>query len=138
MALRPFHYSFLVRDLDEARRFYVDVVGCVEGRSAATWVDFDFFGSQLSCHLGAPAPTQDTGLVDGIRVPMPHFGAIVAFDEYERMAERLARAGVAFVVTPRVRYAGEVGEQGTFFFLDPSGNAIEIKALRRAGELFAR
>jgi uncharacterized protein len=133
-----FHYSFLVRDLDETRRFYVGVLGCREGRSAPTWVDFDMFGHQLSCHLGTPAPTQDCGRVDGIVVPMPHFGAIVTMAEYEQIAARVAAAGVPFIVTPRIRYAGEVGEQGTCFFLDPSGNAIEIKAFTRDDEVFAR
>ena len=138
MELRAFHYAFLVRDLDEARRFYVDLLGCREGRSAPTWVDFELFGNQLSCHLGTPPEAAGTGRVDGIAVPMPHFGVIVAFDEYERLAERLAEAGVAFVISPRIRYAGEPGEQGTFFLLDPSGNAIEIKAFRRPDEIFAR
>ncbi len=138
MELRPFHYSFLVRDLEETRRFYVDVLGCREGRSAETWIDFDFHGSQLSCHLGTPTATARVGKVDGVLVPMPHFGAIVSFEEYERLAERLTRAKIDFIVTPRIRYAGEVGEQGTFFFLDPSGNAIEIKAFTRPAEIFAR
>lgn len=138
MELRAFHHAFLVRDLEETRRFYVDLLGCREGRSAPTWVDFDFFGNQLSCHLGEPAPTQHCGIVDGIRVPMPHFGAIVSFDEYERLAARLEAAGLSFVVTPRIRYPGEPGEQGTFFLLDPSGNALEFKAFRRADEVFAR
>ena len=133
-----FHYSFLVRDLDEARRFYVGVLGCREGRSAPTWVDFDWSGNQLSCHLGTPPPAIDCGQVDGIVVPMPHFGAIVAMADYEAIAARIAAAGVPFVVTPRIRYAGEVGEQGTCFVLDPSGNAIEIKAFSRADEVFAR
>jgi extradiol dioxygenase family protein len=136
--MRPFHYSFLVRDLDETRRFYVDLLGAREGRSAETWVDFDFYGNQLSCHLGKPATTERCGKVDGILVPMPHFGAIVGFDEYEAMAARLARAKIEFIVTPRIRYKGEVGEQGTFFALDPSGNAIEIKAFTRPEEIFAR
>ena len=138
MELRAFHYAFLVRDLGEARRFYVDLLGCREGRSAPTWVDFELFGNQLSCHLGTPPKTAGVGHVDGIAVPMPHFGVIVAFDEYERLAARLAEAGVAFVISPRIRYAGEPGEQGTFFLLDPSGNAIEIKAFRRPDEIFAR
>jgi uncharacterized protein len=133
-----FHYSFLVRDLDETRRFYVGVLGCREGRSAPTWVDFDMFGHQLSCHVGVPSPTQDCGRVDGIVVPMPHFGAIVTMAEYEQIAARVAAAGVPFIVTPRIRYAGEVGEQGTCFFLDPSGNALEIKAFTRDDEVFAR
>lgn len=138
MASRAFHYAFLVRDLDEARRFYVELLGCREGRSAPTWVDFELFGNQLSCHLGTPPATANVGQVDGIRVPMPHFGVVVSFEEYDRLAARIAAAGIAFVVTPRIRYAGEPGEQGTCFFLDPSGNAIEIKAFRRADEVFAR
>jgi len=138
MDLRAFHYSFLVRDLDETRRFYVDILGCREGRSAATWIDLELFGNQLSCHLGTPTPTANVGRVDDIVVPMPHFGVIVTFAEYEQLAARLAAANLPFVVSPRIRYAGEVGEQGTCFFLDPSGNAIEIKAFRRADEVFAR
>ncbi len=136
--MAAFHYSFLVRDLEATRRFYVDVLGCREGRSAETWIDFDLYGNQLSCHLGEPAPTVPCGRVDGIVVPMPHFGAIITFPEYEQLAARLTAAGVAFIVTPRIRYPGEVGEQGTFFFLDPSGNALEFKAFRRADEVFAR
>ena len=134
----PFHYSFLVRDLEDTRRFYVGVLGCREGRSAATWIDFDMFGHQLSCHFGTPAPTQLVGRVDDVIVPMPHFGAIVTMAEYEALVARVTAAGVAFVVTPRIRYAGDVGEQGTCFFLDPSGNAIEIKAFTRPDEIFAR
>ena len=137
MELRAFHYAFLVRDLGEARRFYVDLLGCREGRSAPTWVDFELFGNQLSCHLGTPPPAAGVGYVDGIAVPMPHFGAIVGFAEYEQLAARLEAAGVPFVIAPRLRYAGEPGEQGTFFLLDPSGNAIEIKAFRRPDEVFA-
>src|SRR5262249_22118315 len=117
---------------------YVDLLGCREGRSAPTWIDFELFGNQLSCHLGTPPPTAEVGRVDGILVPMPHFGVIVTFDEYERLAARLAAAGLSFVVSPRIRYAGEPGEQGTFFLLDPSGNAIEVKAFRRPDEVFAR
>jgi hypothetical protein len=138
MELRAFHYAFLVRDLDEARRFYVGLLGCREGRSAPTWVDFELFGNQLSCHLGTPPEAAGVGHVDGIAVPMPHFGVIVDFDEYERLAARLAGAGLAFVISPRIRYAGEPGEQGTFFLLDPSGNAIEIKAFLRPDEVFVR
>ena len=135
---RRFHYSFFVRDLETARRFYVDLLGCREGRSEATWIDLDLFGNQLSCHLGTPPATADVGRVDGILVPMPHFGVIVTFPEYEAIVARVAAAGIPFIVSPRIRYAGEVGEQGTCFFLDPSGNAIEIKAFRRDDEVFAR
>jgi uncharacterized protein len=135
MEPRAFHYSFLVRDLEETRRFYVDVIGCREGRSAETWIDLDMYGNQLSYHIGSPAPTANVGRVDNIIVPMPHFGVIVGFDEYEQLAARVAAANVPFIVSPRIRYAGEVGEQGTCF---PSGNAIEVKAFRRSGEVFAR
>jgi hypothetical protein len=134
---RAFHLAFLVRDLEETRRFYVDLLGCQEGRSAPTWIDFDLFGNQLSAHLGAPPPAGGVGQVDGIAVPMPHFGAIVSFEEYERLAARLTAAGTSFVVAPRIRYPGQPGEQGTFFVLDPSGNALEIKAFRRPDEVFA-
>ena len=134
--MRPFHYSFTVRDLDETRRFYLEKLGCKEGRSATHWVDFDFLGNQLSAHLGDVARAAATGLVDGIRVPMPHFGAIVGWDEFEALKQRLA--GIEFIITPRVRFAGQPGEQATMFFLDPSGNAIEIKAFRRDAEIFSR
>jgi uncharacterized protein len=138
MELRAFHYAFLVRDLDEARRFYIDLLGCREGRSTPTYVDFDLCGNQLSCHIGTPPPTTGVGRVDGINVPLPHFGVILPFDEYERLAARLTAAGISFVISPRIRYAGEPGEQGTLFLLDPSGNALEIKAFRRPDEIFAR
>jgi len=130
MAARPFHYSFPVRDLDEARRFYGGLLACAEGRSAPTWVDFDFFGNQLSAHLGAPTAAAATGQVDGVAVPIPHFGAILDPGEFEALAARLRAAGVGFLVEPRLRFEGRPGEQHTMFFRDPSGNAIEIKAYR--------
>ena len=138
MESRAFHHAFLVRDLEETRRFYVDLLGCREGRSTETWVDLDLFGNQLTAHLGTPPAPANVGRVDGITVPLPHFGVIVSFEEYEQIAARLIAAGVAFVVTPRLRYPGQPGEQGTFFFLDPSGNALEFKAFLRPDEVFAR
>lgn len=138
MESRAFHYAFLVRDIEEARRFYVDVIGCREGRSTATWIDLDLFGNQLSAHLGTPPPPANVGHVDGIEVPLPHFGAVVSFEDYDRLAARLTAAGVAFIVAPRIRYPGQPGEQGTFFFLDPSGNALELKAFRNPQEMFAK
>jgi extradiol dioxygenase family protein len=138
MALRAFHHAFLVTDLEATRRFYVDVLGCREGRSAPTWIDFEMHGNQLSCHLGTPATSSCTGLVDGIVVPMPHFGVILDRGEYDALLARVTAAGVSFIVSPRTRYGGEPGEHETMFFLDPSGNAIEIKAFRRADEVFAR
>jgi len=138
MESRAFHHAFLVRDLEETRRFYVDVLGCREGRSSETWIDLELFGNQLSAHLGTPPPPANVGHVDGIVVPLPHFGAVISFEDYDRIAARIAAAGVTFIVTPRIRYAGQPGEQGTFFFLDPSGNALEFKAFRNPQEMFAR
>jgi extradiol dioxygenase family protein len=138
MGRRAFHYAFLVRDLDEAREFYLKMLGCREGRSAATWIDFDLYGNQLSCHVGTPPAAKGVGHVDGIDVPVPHFGAIVERDEYDAIVARLVAAGTSFVVSPRTRYAGEPGEHATFFVLDPSGNPIEIKTFRSADEVFAR
>ena len=104
----PFHYSFFVRDLGATRRFYGELLGCREGRSTDTWVDFDFFGHQISAHTaGDPAPTEDRGIVDGISVPMPHFGAILDWDGFHALAARLTEAGCGFVVTPRLRFAGQ-------------------------------
>jgi extradiol dioxygenase family protein len=132
----PFHYSFLVRDLDEARHFYGRLLGCAEGRSAETWVDFDFFGNQISLHRGETPPARAEGLVDGIRVPMPHFGAIVEWEAFASLAARLEAAGTDFVVTPRIRFEGAPGEQATMFLLDPSGNALEFKSFRNPEAVF--
>src|SRR5438552_18852928 len=109
MPSRPFHYSFHVRDLLQARRFYGELLGCREGRSAPTWVDFDFFGNQLSLHLGEPAKTSDTGSVDGVRVPMPHFGALIGWDELHALARRLTEGGSPPLLGPLVRYPGQPG-----------------------------
>jgi extradiol dioxygenase family protein len=126
----PFHFSFIVRDLESTRQFYGGLLGCAEGRSAATWVDFDFFGNQISCHIGIPVPTADTGFVDGIAVPMPHFGAVLGWDAFHALADRLRAAGQRFIIEPRLRFAGQPGEQMTMFLRDPSGNAIEFKSYR--------
>ena len=122
-----FHLSFHVRDLDSTRRFYGGVLGCAEGRSAATWVDFNFFGHQLSMHLGAPFASADTGQVGAHRVPMPHFGVLLPLPEWQALAQRLREHGVAFVMAPQLRFEGQPGEQWTMFFRDPSGNPIEVK-----------
>ena len=134
----PFHFSFFVRDLAATRRFYGEILGCREGRSTDVWVDFDFFGNQISAHTtGTVTPTQNKGEVDGIAVPMPHFGAILSWDELEELAARVRAAGEAFVIEPRTRFAGQPGEQATMFFLDPSGNALEFKSFRRPEDVFA-
>jgi uncharacterized protein len=132
-----FHLAFHVTDLDVARRFYGGVLGCREGRSAPTWVDFDFFGHQLSLHLGQPFATARTGLVGHQQVPMPHFGVVLELPEWQALAERLRAAGTPFVMEPQVRYPGEPGEQWTMFFLDPSGNPIEVKGFASLEGLYA-
>ena len=133
----PFHYAFLVRDLDATRAFYAGLLGAAEGRSAATWVDFDFFGNQISAHTTGPVtPTHPTGKVENIAVPMPHFGAILEWAEFERIADRLRASGASFVVEPRIRYEGQPGEQATMFVLDPSGNALEFKSFRHPEHVF--
>lgn len=134
----PFHYSFFVRDLASTRNFYGEVLGCSEGRSTATWVDFDFFGNQISAHTtGEVVATRNTGMIDGVAVPMPHFGAILQWEVFEEVARRAHKAGVKFVLEPHSRYAGEPGEQMTMFLLDPSGNALEFKSFRYPENVFA-
>lgn len=132
-----FHLAFNVTDLERARRFYGDVLGCAEGRSAPTWVDFDFFGHQMSLHLGPVLQTAPTGQVDGVMVPMPHFGVILTLPDWQALAERLREAGTRFVLEPQVRYAGEPGEQWTMFFCDPFGNPIEIKGFHSLDRVYA-
>jgi extradiol dioxygenase family protein len=122
-----FHLAFHVTDLEAARQFYGRVLGCREGRSTATWVDFDFFGHQISLHLGPPFETQATGRVGDQLVPMPHFGLILELPDWQAMAQRLRDAGTGFVIEPQLRFAGQPGEQWTMFFLDPFGNPIEVK-----------
>lgn len=132
-----FHLAFHVTDLDEARRFYGHVLGCREGRSTDTWVDFDFFSHQISLHLGTPFATSNTGRVGEHLVPMPHFGLILERSDWQQVADRLTRSGVSFVIPPQVRFAGEPGEQWTMFFCDPFGNPIEIKGFQSLDTVYA-
>ncbi|WP_454727662.1 MULTISPECIES: VOC family protein [Cupriavidus] len=132
-----FHLALNVRDLGEARRFYGTVLGCAEGRSTETWVDFDFFGHQLSLHLGEPLTTARTGRVGDKLVPMPHFGIALLLPDWRAMADRLEAAGIDFVLTPQVRFAGEPGEQWTMFFHDPFGNPIEVKGFKSFEAVYA-
>ncbi|MEO6067660.1 MAG: VOC family protein [Gemmatimonadota bacterium] len=133
----PFHFAFFVNDLDATRRFYGEVLGCKEGRSTDAWVDFDFFGHQISCHnTGAPMATVNTGKVDGVAVPMPHFGAVLGWEQFEQVAARIRKAGIAFIIEPRDRYVGQPGEQRTMFLVDPSGNALEFKAFKHPEHIF--
>jgi extradiol dioxygenase family protein len=135
----PFHLAFPVNSLAEARAFYGGLLGCPEGRSAATWVDFDFHGHQIVAHLAPEeAGHRATGQVDGDDVPVRHFGLVLSMAEWQALAERLRAAGTQFVIEPHVRFKGQVGEQATMFFLDPSGNALEFKAFADPSQLFAR
>jgi extradiol dioxygenase family protein len=134
-----FHLAFPVTSLEKARAFYGGVLGCREGRSAPDWVDFDFYGHQIVAHLAPDeAGHKSTNAVDGDNVPVRHFGAILPLDEWERLAARLKAAGQTFVIEPHVRFKGEVGEQATMFLLDPCGNALEFKAFKDIGRLFAK
>jgi uncharacterized protein len=133
-----FHLAFSVHDLAAARAFYGGVFGCREGRSAPTWVDFDFFGHQLVAHLHPSRGAGATNAVDGDDVPIAHFGVVLAWPEWESWRDRLAAAGVPFRIQPHVRFRGKVGEQATLFVQDPSGNALELKAFRDPSQLFAR
>ncbi len=135
----PFHLAFPVRDLTEARRFYGELLGCSEGRSSPEWIDFNFYGHQIVAHL-SPQSCGDGALsaVDGHGVPVRHFGAVLPMDEWQAMAERLRSAGTKFAIEPYIRFKGEVGEQATMFFTDPSGNALEFKAFADISQLFAK
>jgi uncharacterized protein len=138
MSPPPFHLAFPVDDLAAARRFYGELLGCPEGRSAGHWVDFDLRGHQLVAHLAPGAVRRRaTNPVDGKDVPVPHFGIVMTMGEWQALAERLSAAGVAFVIPPTVRFAGEPGEQATMFLLDPAGNALEFKAMADPAKLFA-
>jgi extradiol dioxygenase family protein len=141
--LRPFHIAFAVDDLNAARRFYGTVLGCAEGRSAEHWIDFDLFGHQIVAHYKpAAAPRNAAGFesnpVDGHDVPIPHFGVVLTPKQWKQLAERVAAAGVQFVIAPYTRFEGQVGEQSTMFFLDPAGNALEFKAFTNLNQLFAK
>ena len=139
MPLPPFHLAFPVDDLSAARRFYGELLGCPEGRSASDWVDFDFHGHQIVAHL-APDSVREraTNPVDGENVPVPHFGIVLAIAEWKALAERLVAADVEFIIAPTVRFEGQPGEQATMFLLDPAGNALEFKAMADPSGLFAR
>ena len=135
----PFHLAFPVHDLAAARAFYGQVLGCGEGRSSEAWIDFDFYGHQIVAHL-APEECgyKSTSAVDGHGVPVKHFGAVLPMQDWEALAERLKAAGTSFVIEPQIRFKGQVGEQATMFFLDPSGNAIEFKAFSDPSQRFAK
>lgn len=135
----PFHLAFPVHDLEAARQFYGTILGCAEGRSSAEWIDFDFFGHQIVAHLAPEeCAARCTNEVDGHQVPVRHFGAVLSMPAWHAFAERLRARHVKFEMEPQVRFQGQVGEQATMFFLDPSGNAIELKAFDDPTRLFAK
>ena len=139
MPLAPFHLAFPVNDLAAARKFYGGLLGCAEGRSSDQWIDFDFYGHQVVAHLAPDELGKSaTNPVDGHAVPVRHFGAVLEWQAWHDLADRLKAAGVSFLIEPGIRFVGQVGEQATMFFLDPSGNAIEFKSFRDPSQMFAR
>ncbi len=135
----PFHLAFPVHDLAAARAFYGDLLGCAEGRSSDRWVDFDFYGHQIVAHLAAAELGRTAAnRVDGHEVPVRHFGVILEWSQWESLASRLKARQVQFIIDPGIRFQGQVGEQATMFFLDPSGNALEFKSFRDPSQVFAR
>jgi extradiol dioxygenase family protein len=139
--ITPFHVAVPVYDLQEARTFYRDVLGCEEGRSSDAWVDFSLYGHQFVIHL-KPRPKEETNLhsnpVDGHDVPVPHYGVVLEWEEWESLEKKLKERSIKFVIEPYIRFKGLPGEQATMFFLDPSGNALEFKAFQDIGQLFAK
>lgn len=137
--LAPFHIAFPVDDLDAARHFYGNVLGCPEGRSDADWIDFDLYGHQIVAHrVESREAVAGHNPVDGHAVPVPHFGVVLPPEQWQALAGRLRGHGVAFVIEPHTRFAGQPGEQSTMFFLDPAGNALEFKAFADLDRLFAK
>lgn len=135
--IQPFHLAFPVSDLEESRSFYADLLGCPTGRESKEWIDFNLYGHQIVAHLAPPENTAATNSVDGKQVPVRHFGVILEWDQWEKLAERL-EGKVKFVIEPHVRFKDQVGEQATMFFKDPSGNALEFKAFRDQSRIFAK
>ena len=138
MNVPRFHLAFPVRDLTEARRFYSELLGCPEGRSSPHWVDFDFYGHQIVAHLTEEKGQIAVSEVDGEDVPVRHFGVILTIPDWETITAKLQKAKVRFIIEPQVRFKGQVGEQATCFFLDPSGNALELKAFANDAMVFAK
>ena len=137
--LPPFHLAAPIKDKEAVRRFYVDKLGCTVGREADSWIDLDFFGHQLSFHVKPEGliANEATNAVDGKDVPVRHFGAILEWAEWHDLADRLQSAGTEFVIDPYIRFEGEVGEQATMFFMDPSGHALEFKSFKNPDQIFA-
>jgi uncharacterized protein len=137
MTIRPFHLAFPVRDLAETRHFYETILGCTIGRTSETWVDFNFFGHQITAHLCPMQPEVPTNLVDKKPVPVQHWGVILEMETWKALAAKLKAHQMQFIIEPYLRFQGQVGEQATMFFLDPSGNALEFKAFQQDDDIFA-
>ena len=138
-AIPPFHLAFAVTDLAATERFFVNLLGCKIGRTSQRWIDFDFFDHQVTAHLVDGALSKaETNPVDGEKVPSRHFGAILDWDDWQALSQRLKEAEIDFLIAPTIRFAGEVGEQATMFFRDPSGNALEFKAFKDKAQIFAK
>ncbi|MEC5156441.1 VOC family protein [Chryseobacterium sp. MP_3.2] len=136
--MNAFHYAFKVKDIESTRKFYVQILECEEGRSTENWIDFNFFGNQLSAHISTNLPEPDyCGIVDGVNVPIPHFGCLLEKSVFEKIQKNLERENVKFIVKPQVRYEGKIGEQKTMFVLDFSGNALEFKSFSDDHEVFS-
>ena len=135
--LNPFHLAIPVSNLEESVIYYRDILGLEEGRSSKKWADFNFFGHQLVCHLSDNINEQVTNPVDGEEVPVPHFGVVLSIEEFEDFLLKISDKDIDFIIKPTVRFKGEIGEQRTLFFRDPSGNAIEIKAFKNMSNLFS-
>ena len=135
--MRPFHLAFPVDDLEKTREFYINVLGCREGRSSDRWIDFDMYGHQVVAHLIDKVESVQTNPVDGDAVPASHFGVILDMEDWDSLSERLKSSGMNFIIEPHIRFKGEAGEQATMFFLDPCGNALEFKAFKSDDMIFA-
>ena len=134
-----FHLAYTVRDLESSRKFYGDLLGCQEGRSTESWVDFDFFGNQLSLHIGQTIQELESdSRVDNVEVPLPHFGCVLDWDSFHNLADKLKLAGIVFIIEPTIRFKGMPGEQATMFLEDYSQNALEFKSFRNPNEVFSQ
>ena len=134
-----FHLAYTVNDLDSTRRFYGDLLGCQEGRSTESWVDFNFFGNQLSLHIGQTIKELESdSRVDNVEVPLPHFGCVIDWDLFHNLADKLKSAGILFIIEPTTRFEGMPGEQATMFLEDYSQNALEFKSFRNPNEVFSQ
>jgi len=135
--MRPFHLAFPVDNLEKTRDFYINILGCREGRSSDRWIDFDMYGHQVVAHLIDEVESVQTNPVDGDDVPASHFGVILDMEDWDSLSERLKSSGMSFIIEPHIRFKGEAGEQATMFFLDPCGNALEFKAFKSDDMIFA-